>query len=87
MGLENPKYAAEAVRLNRDLTDDQKKRMHDYCVSQMRGNCTQYKNTSDRPHAATRMYTSRGIKRMMSRVDKPNTPRTRNRRPRNGFAD
>ena len=78
MGLDNPKEMAEAVRVDYELTDAQKEIRHRFATSQMRGNCTQWKNTSANPNACKKMYTSRGIKRMMARVDKPNHPRSRN---------
>lgn len=87
MGLDNPKEMAEAVRVDYELTDAQKEIRHRNASSQMRGMCTYFKHTSDNTHACSKMYTSRGIKRMMARVDKPDTPRSRPRRPRNGFAD
>ena len=86
MGLENPKEMAEAFRPDRELTDEQKDRAHSVLSNQSR-NFQKVGRQQSHAHRNTKTFTSRGIKRMMARVDKPEHPRRRNRRPRNGFAD
>ena len=93
MGLDNPKDMATVVRQG-EISDKEKDVRRGIGNSLMRGAQKAYKHCAyDGPEdapitsRANKLFTSRGIKRMMARVDKAENPRRRNRRPRNGFAD
>ncbi len=93
MGLENPKEWATVVRQG-EISDEEKDIRRGLSASQMRGQLKTSKQCRDNVKGgapttsrANKNLTSRGIKRIMARADKPDTPRIRHRRPRNGFAD